>query len=110
MDKTLLYDKERKQEDEIMYYKLIVSRLEGGRVVNVNINEGREPLQVLRQLAICYRECDKKNRKNEKIKKAQAWETYTPEGLTHQKFRIELEYDENNIYIYEYEFQGCGLE
>lgn len=93
-----------------MFYKLIVDRLEGGRVVNVNIFEMREPVAVMRQLAICYRECDKKNRKNEKITKAQAWEAYTPEGFTHQKFRIELKYDDLNHYIYQYEFGGCGLE
>lgn len=93
-----------------MFYKLVVSRLENGHVVNVNINEGREPVQVLRLLATCFRECNKQVRKNERITKARAWEAYTPEGLTHQKFRIEIEYDQNNKYIYEYEFGGCGLE
>ena len=93
-----------------MYYKLIVSRLEGGKINNVNIFEMREPVAVLRMLATLYRECNKKTRKNEKITSARAWEAYTPEGLTHQKFYIKMGYDKNNIYIYEYEFSGCNLE
>ena len=93
-----------------MFYKLVVSRLEDGKIKNVNISEMREPVAVLRQLAICFRECDKKNRKNDKITRARMWEAYTPEGLTHQKFSIELKYDDLNHYIYDYEFGGCGLE
>lgn len=110
MDKTLLYDKERKQENENMYYKLIVSRLEGGRVVNVNINEGREPVQVLRLLAQCFREANKKTRKNSVITSAAAWETYDASGVSVYKFSFTLKYDSLNIYNHEYEFQGCGLE
>ncbi len=93
-----------------MFYKLVVSRLEGGRVVNVNINEGREPVQVLRQLAICFREANKITIKNANITSAAAWVAYTPAGFEAQKFSFSIKYDNNNIYSYEYEFQGCGLE
>lgn len=93
-----------------MYYKLLVSRLEGGRVVNVNINEGRDPVQVLRLLAQCFKEANKKTRKNSVITSAQAWETYDSKGAPVYKFMFKLHYDNNNDYIYEYEFQGCGLE
>ena len=93
-----------------MFYKLVVSRLEGGRAVNVNIFEMRDPVQVLRQLAICFREANKKTRKNSAIIKANAWETYAANGAPVNKFAFTLKYDENNAYLYEYEFQGCGLE
>ncbi len=94
-----------------MFYKLLVSKLlKGGKVENINIFKGEGPLQVLRQLATCYREANPKTRKNSAIVLARSWEAYTPEGATVQKFFIKIKYDENNIYIYEYEFQGCGLE
>lgn len=98
------------EEEKKMFYKLVVSRLEAGRAVNVNIFEMRNPVQVLRQLAICFREANKKTRKNSAIIKAAAWETYAANGAPVNKFAITLKYDENNTYLYEYEFQSCGLE
>lgn len=97
-----------------MYYKLIVSKFESKKdsalCVNVNINEGREPVQVLRLLAQCFREANKNTRKNPAITIARAWEAYDAIGAPVYKFSFRLHYDDNNTYIYEYEFQGCGLE
>ena len=93
-----------------MKSKLVIDRLESGKIKNVNISEISEPVQVLRTLATCYRESNKTTRKNEKITKARAWEAYTPDGLKCQKFTIEIKYDSLNHYIYNYEFYGCGLD
>ena len=93
-----------------MQYKIIITKMNGKKAENVSIATMSEPVAVLRQLAICYRETDKKNRKNEKIKSARAWESFTPDGLKAQQFRIEIIYDSLNTYIYEYTFTGCGLD
>lgn len=93
-----------------MQYKIIITKMEGKKAANVSVATMGEPCAVLRQLAICYRETDKKNRKNEKIKSAKAWESFTPEGLKAQSFRFEIVYDSLNTYIYEYTFTGCGLD
>ena len=92
-----------------MQYKLVVSRLENGLIIQINISEMTEPLAVMRTLAICYREANKKTRKNDKITKATAWEAFTSEGIACPRFRFDLVYDELNHYIYEYDFTGVEL-
>lgn len=92
-----------------MKYKLIVSRLEEGKIKQVNISETTEPLAVCKMLATCYREANKKTRKNDKITKAAAWEAFTSEGIACPRFRFDLVYDELNHYIYEYDFSGIEL-
>ena len=92
-----------------MKYKLIVSRLEGGKIKQVNISEMSEPVAVLKMLATCYRDANKKTRKIDKITKAAAWEAFTPEGVACPRFRFDLVYDELNHYIYEYQFSGIEL-
>ena len=93
-----------------MYCKLVINKIDNGRVINVNVNQLKEPLQIMRQLATCYRESNPKTAKNERIKKSKAWETLSESGGVVQKFRFEIIYNEDNHYIYEYEFTGCGLD
>lgn len=93
-----------------MKYQLFISKIENGQIKAVNINTMTEPLAVMRKLAECYREANQKTRKNEKITKAKAWETFTPDGLKSQKFSFDLTYDELNKYNYEFTFTGCGLD
>ena len=92
-----------------MLCKLVIDKIEDKKILNVNINEFKEPLQIMRQLAICYRETSKM-RKNEKIKNCKAWETFDEHGGHVQKFRFEIVYNIDNKYIYEYTFTGCGLD
>ena len=93
-----------------MQYKLIINKIENKKIKDVNISKMSEPLAVMRQLAICYRESNKSTRKNEKITKARVYETFTEDGLKAQRFYIEIKYDDLNIYIYDYTFTGCGLD
>ena len=92
-----------------MKYKLVVSRLENGEKKQVNISIVSEPLAVMRMLASCYRDVNKKTRKIDKITKAAAWEAFTSEGISCPRFRFDLIYDELNHYIYEYDFSGFDL-
>lgn len=92
-----------------MKSKCIISRLEDGKIKQINITEMTEPLAVMRMLAICYRDANKKTRKNDRITKATAWEAFTSEGIACPRFRFDLVYDELNHYIYEYHFTGIEL-
>ena len=97
------------KEGVFMQYKMIVSRLENGKIEQVNISIVSEPLAVMRMLAICYRDANKKTRKIDKITKATAWEAFTSEGIACPRFRFDFVYDELNHYIYEYHFTGIEL-
>ena len=93
-----------------MYYKLVTTQVENKKVVDVNITMGLEPCQVLKQLAICYRDANKKTCENGRVKSCKAWATIGVDGLHVQKFRFICSGWAPGIeYQYEYEFSGCGL-
>lgn len=93
-----------------MQYKLLITKIENKKVLNVSISTMSEPFAVLRKLAECFREVNKATRKNDRITRARTWETFAPDGLKCQKFSFEIKYDELNHYNYEFEFKGCGLD
>lgn len=92
-----------------MKYKLIVSRLENGKITEVSISEMSEPIAVLKMLATCYRDANKKTRKTDEITKAVAWEALSENGVLCPRFSFHVIHDELNHYIYEYHFTGIEL-
>ena len=71
--------------------------------------EENKPEAVLKQLAICYRDANKKTRKNSVIIKAESWQAMDGNGDEIQRFRFLVRYDADNVYLYIYSFEGCGL-
>ena len=93
-----------------MKYKLVISQIENKKVVDVNIKEGTEPLHVLHELAICYRECSPKTSENERVMACKYWVSTDQEVGHVQHFRFTCRgYAPGITYQYEYEFKGCNL-
>ena len=92
-----------------MKYILKVKKLGETLPESISTTISTDPQNVLKLLAECFREVNKKTRKNSKIIKAEFWPAMDANGDEIQRFRFRLRYDENNDYLYIYSFEGCGL-
>ena len=92
-----------------MKYILKIKKLGETLPECVNTIICEDPQKVFKCLAECFREVNKKTRKNNKIIQAEFWPAMDGNGDEIQRFKFRLRYDENNDYLYIYSFEDCGL-
>ena len=62
---------------------------------------------VYKTLAYCFKQLNKKTRDGKYIIKAEYWTTIDGDGDKIYRFKFHVRYDENNEYLYIYEFIKC---
>ena len=80
------------------------------KVVDVRIVKMSEPLQVMRELAKCYRDASPKTCENSRVMACKAWVCLDQNGGHVQNFRFRCRGVAPGIdYLYEYTFTGVDL-
>ncbi len=72
-----------------------------------NVQEDEE--QVYKMLAYCFRELNKQTRTAKQIIKSWFWTTIDGDGDKIYRFKFHIRYDENNEFLYIYEFIKCSF-
>ena len=67
----------------------------------------KDEVQVYKTFAYCFQELNKITRTEKYIIKAKTWTTIDVDGDTIYRFKFHVRYDENNEFIYIYEFNKC---
>ena len=67
----------------------------------------QDEVQVYKTLAYCFQELNKRTRTEKYIIKAEAWTTIDGDGDKIYRFKFHVRYDENNEFLYIYEFNKC---
>lgn len=65
------------------------------------------PVTVYLELAYCFKQLNKKTRDPNFIIKAEYWTPVDGDGDKIHRFKFHVRYDENNEYLYVYEFIKC---
>ena len=65
------------------------------------------PTTVYYTLAYCFKQLNKKTRDGNYIIKAEHWTTIDGDGDKIHRFKFHVRYDENNEFLYIYEFNKC---
>lgn len=63
--------------------------------------------QVYKMLAYCFQEFNEQTRTEKKIIKDAFWTAMDGDGDKIYRFKFHVRYDENNEYVYIYEFYKC---
>ena len=66
-----------------------------------------DEVQVYKTLAYCFQELNKRTRTEKYIIKAESWTTIDGDGDKIYRFKFHVRYDENNEFLYIYEFIKC---
>lgn len=67
----------------------------------------RDEMEVYKMLAYCFRELNKNTRTEKCIIKAESWTAIDGDGDKIYRFKFHVRYDENNEFLYIYEFNKC---
>ena len=66
-----------------------------------------EDSKIYKTLAYCFQELNKRTRTETHIIKAEHWTPMDGDGDKIHRFKFHVRYDENNEYLYIYEFTKC---
>ena len=67
----------------------------------------KDDKEVFKWLAYCFQELNKQTRTDRHIIHAKYWTAMDGDGDTIHRFKFQVRYDENNEYLYIYEFEKC---
>ena len=66
-----------------------------------------DEVQVYKTLAYCFQELKKRTRTEKYIIKAEFWATIDGDGDKIYRFKFHVIYDENNVFLFIFEFIKC---
>ena len=69
----------------------------------------KDDKEVYMYLAYCFQQLNKETRTEKKIIHAKHWTAMDGNGDLVHRFKFHIRYDENNEYLYIYEFEKCSF-